>query len=1250
MKALLISLAANILTELGKNGLMSILVEKDQVKKEITNAYINALKKWTINYSIRKFEMSRLSERRDKLLDALSKGIDLDDETDKFLVLFEDELRKSTVTWKYIQNKQFKEAIMKLNETSGHIDELKQSRLFLPSEFHELFVQRRQLEHLIEFEEYFSIYTNSPNGFYKNSFFNRIDEIRRLKEWLKKPDKSIITIHGTPGVGASRLVYETFKQINKEEGNDVELLVLEDGASQNIEVIRSLEDTVPFVILIDAAFKVSFNLQSVVRSVLRKNNVKLVLTIYTSNLEELNRTLVEGSSEKYEYLEITNFGHAETREWLQNEIPGIRKESLLDLSELTAGNPTFVNSIIQAVKAGLPYSEIINADNFRSVVWKTLENQIDFIESRTRISKPEILKVLTAIATVGPITKNNDFIGKCITFFEIGKYEFEIILTYLEESGIVSSGWSYKLVPPVLGSIILHDSRSIGYVKKIADSDSEEFLNNLLMNLSSLPVTGGMSIDVDSILDSFISILFRESYGDFKSKFSLNSKLRVLQTFAHQKPQKCLSAISKLITRVGESSEFWHNKVYSNAQESIIAILKIIALNTSNRFDFDDLYEVIQKYSSFSDSLTVYKKVFSYTVYDFEEFGYLNENAFNRQHYVLEKLKVLTSSQNDIDKQVVVTIAQAILSQEFHSEPLYDSHSNSFQFGHYSVNQNPDVIKLRIKLIKLLVDYYMNVRHSVDSQLILDVIVTVFFSMAKSQGNRNEIKRDEEVLVVKGLIELMMENNPTIDERSTVNQQLRLFQRREIKPEYIDLQEYLQLLVTKVYSRLQKLELIVSGDPLIGEDGKEERIDEIISLYDNNAEELANDILFCTVHFGRYASYNFQEILNHLGNSKQDLSRSIFSWVIENRPNEAHFIANLARAFSEDDDFFYSVISRMWDVGSPESMYAVVWMLTSIRKGVPSLRRTQDFEYFEEALEKNEQKCLILLSYNIADYLDFDPSRCLKVASVLIHLESNSEHEFLIGKLFEKEKNKELYQNELKDFIWTELHSIDISSHYFDRVFYFLENYFGFNSIIAFLKHREQIKEHFPLGHQLFFNSRYSNSTPDEAVIHRNFLDMVKWYVGTKKRNKMFFIKVVKHFQPLNLNLSLIETEVLSYINGLLSTKKIKAIVYTFECLAIGSLEDENNREFLLKTASRICELMDLSRDELTKMLGENFIRNLGMKSKSGKGAFPSDLAKRDLLTGFIENSDMHEKIRDLLKLSLKQVNKEIEREELDKE
>jgi len=84
--------------------------------------------KWTLNYGIKEKEKIFTRKRFDTLLECLKtpeKIGELDKETVDLIELFKLELQKSLPAWNYIQDEQFKVALLKLNTIEHHLNGLK---------------------------------------------------------------------------------------------------------------------------------------------------------------------------------------------------------------------------------------------------------------------------------------------------------------------------------------------------------------------------------------------------------------------------------------------------------------------------------------------------------------------------------------------------------------------------------------------------------------------------------------------------------------------------------------------------------------------------------------------------------------------------------------------------------------------------------------------------------------------------------------------------------------------------------------------------------------------------------------------------------------------------------------------------------------------------------------------------------------------------------------------------------------------
>jgi hypothetical protein len=1249
IESILISIVANIITGVGQKTLKK-LINDNSLETEINKAFDSALDKWTVNYGIREKEKIFTRKRFEILLECLKTPEtigELDKETVDLIELFKLELQKSLPAWNYIQDEQFKAALLKLNTIEHHLNGLKDDLISQIKGLEKIFDDA-----LISYKDAFSLQLNSENKDLPNQFHNKFigkkTDLESIDYLIKLSSFKIISVVADGGYGKTRLCIEYFqKYVDTDE--DIEAWVLNTTAFKSLDFSSQLKNDKTNIILIDDAHKYPKILNDVVNIANRHKNVKILMTIrralYDDTIAEIARHNRNSTSHKIERL-----SYEETKELFKSQLPWLKDFELIRLAEHSKGIPIVVLGLCQVTINGKYKTELSEEENFRLFVHELKKQVINDIHGKYLIDKGKINKTIELLSFFSPIKNIDEEIAVISRLNGIEVEETNLILDHLEEHEFIFRGVEIVIKPDPYSDTILLDS-SIR-IKYLLQKDIHPFLDRLIRNLIEVEQSERLDLNVNSLLSEFITSFKNKSTETSEEIYSLVSNLETLKSFAYKKPRICFLALKDLIDSKINIDDFWqteeihvlYEKSFKEVHENLVTIFSIIALNTREESELDELYELMWIYKSKKINTNIFQQVFGYRVYDFSEYGYRKEIHCQRQTFLLKKLESLLTKNPDDEFFLnhIFECIKTLMALEFEGESFYDKYTYSFSWQRYRVPFNELQVQLRLNSLNLLLKIYSLSRHKKFSQdYFLQILRTLFF-MAKNKQENREFNKSKEVDLVIDFINSILDDKPSIVERSKIILQLKLFERREIKEGYKEISDELLKKSETVSTPKDKLALLFRDEYFSLRKNIEKKLSDIIEQYPDN-ESFFKELIEVKNEIVENDFSNFHEILSFLIKEHPDKSKELLELVISNYPEQACDFSGLIKANYKDSEYFYSTIDKIWNLEFECTKGAVLWMLTNGRNKEIEFYTDADLKYFEYVVDNKLVNQLHSISFSIAKYILINPARTLDIISGIFEISENMRQEgFLLHSIFEDKSILEEHSELIKEFVFTSTIEFPIDHHYSNDVLCFLENYFGFDLLFDYLKEKILRIEEKKQTLYLSYHKHYNNPNKTPIQCESDFIKVIKWYSDLDSKSDYIHKVLVEFLRPNEITSDNFKAEFKALIND--AGDKVEKIIDL--CKALDVYENKNERliALLIDIANEICEKYKIEDDMLIELFGYDYIRNLGAKSGPAGGPFPQDIEKKRELNDIIKNHKMHPKVEEIFRYALSKVNGDIER------
>ncbi len=1250
IESILIGIAANLVTRLGQSTLKKI-INDSSLETEIKKAFNNALDKWSVNYNIKEKEEIFTQKRFSTLIECINnpKRIKLLDKSTADLInFFKLELQKSSIAWNYIQDVQFQQSLKRFNSVKQHINDLKSDLLNQLKKFERTF-DDALLSYKDAFRHQLNIENKDlPNQFH-NKFIGRITDLESIDYLVKLSDYRIITIVADGGYGKTRTCVEYFQRYI-ETDDKFEAFVLNTSAFKSLNFPTELKNDKNIIVLIDDAHKNPKILNDIVNSTSRHENVKIMMTIrramYDDTIKEIathNRNIGLHRIERLSY--------EETQQLFKSQLPGLKEIEIKKLAEESKGIPIVVLGLCQVTINGKYKSELSEEENFRLFVRELKTQVINDIHGKYLIEKEKINKTIELLSFFSPIKNISEEIVEFSKLNDIEVDETNLIFDYLNEYEFISKGNEIHIKPdPYSDTILLDSSNRIKYLLK---KDIKRFLDRLIRNLVEVEQSHRLDLSIDNLLFDFISTFKDKKTDTSEEIYSLVANLETLKSFTYKKPRICFFAVKDLINSKCSSDDFWkteeshifYDKSFKEVHENLETILSIIALNTHNESELDELYELLWEYKSKKIDSNIFQKAFRYRVYDFVEYGYRPITPCERQVYLVKKLDSILQKKpkEAILLNHVFDCIKSLLVLEFEGESFYDKYTHALSWGRHYVLSNETTEQIRTDSLSLLFKIYFLARHEKYSEDYLEQILRILFFMAKEKHEKYEFNQSKEVDLVVNFLRNILNDRPSINERSKIIRQLKIFERREIKDIYKDITDELLKKSETVSTPKERLALLFLDEYFSLRNNIEKIFNEIIEQYpDNNS--LFIDIIEVKIELAQNDFSNFNELLSFLIKKHPKKSKELLELVITKYPGQACDFSTLIKANYKDDKYFYSIIDKIWNLKFECAKGSVLWMLTNGRNRETELYKEDDLKYFEYIVDNKLINQLWSTSFTLPKYILINPARTLSLVSKIFRLsEKEREEGFLLHSIFEDKKILDNHSALLKDFVFSSTLEIPIDFHYLDEVLYFLEDYFGFDLLFTYLKEKISLIEKEKKTIYLSYHKHYSNPHKEPNQSEEDFVKVIKWYAELENKSDYIHKVLVEFIRPAEIKSERFKSDFKVLIEE--AGDNIEKIVDLCKSLDVYENKSEFLISLLIEIANELCEKYKIGKAQLIDIFGSDYIRNFGAKSGPAGGPFPHDLNKKKELIDLMKKYKMHPKVKEIFEHALENVNDDIERD-----
>lgn len=1243
LEAFLIGLTVNLVTNAGQSAIKKIF-QKDNFHDQIQKAFDTACDKWAKNsetrdrkkiFSKKNFELLIKCSTNPALISSL------DEETQELIELFKKELQQNSTLWSYIDAKVQEQQLIKLNSIEKHIEILINNFNNVES------IPSKNVtieDVLLPYKKTFNHQLNCKNENlplqFHRKFFGREKEIQDLDYYIKYSNENTIAIVADGGYGKTRFCIEYFQQ-HIDTDDDFEAVVINANAFQCVNFSDQFQSDKSIVVLFDDAHKHPHILDDLITLANTIENMKLLLTIRKASFQDTLHKL-STHNQAFEKIKLNQLSPEETQNLFNNTI-NTHENQILRYTELSKGIPIVILALCQNIVKGKGSSNLSEEEFFSQFVDGIKKEVINDIYEKSYIPKDKINKTIELISFFSPILDIKEETNRIAELNDISVDETTQILDHLNDQEFIRMTSEISITPDPYSDVIF--TNSANRISSLLEQDIAPFTDRFIRNLIEVENSSKLHCNVSSILNDFISS-FKNQQIDISD---LNKKLETLGAFAYKKPKECYWALKYTINARKSDNDFWqvekhiHWSLYSlkRTHDSIVNILSIIAINTHKDSDFNDLYELAWLYGECLKDHTIFGKIFRYREYDFDEFGYHPAIVCARQSFLINKLCSYNPEdlKNETISEHIYNCCRKLLVLDFEIESVYNKHTNSISYGQRPVIQNETTEDIRLKAFKLLFSVYSTNREEKISHKYLQSIVRTLFYCKAEDNKKYTYNQDKEVELVYDFLFQLLKDTPLLFERITIIGQIKLFERREIKEEYRAINKELLEVAENTTLPKDKLYLLLHEEYFTVRENLTELFKSIIELYHSNWAEFFKDFIEIKSNLSSDNS-NFHEILSHLIINHPDKAICLLDLVIEKYPKEINNYSTLIRA-TDDQDYFYSIIQKIWELEETNAKGSVIWMLTFGRNQNSILYQKKDFYFFSEVVKSKSREAVWSLQRTLPKYMIINPTITLSlIADILKFDEMDRMKGSLLQSIFEEKELVEKSKEEIKDFIFKETIEISLNTTFFESVLKFLDLSFGFKTLFKYLQEKFEYSIQQNDYLDISLTRHYNHPQKDQQKIEQDFLHSIKWYTELKVKNN-YHLKLVEFLRPTKIE---VESFAPSLNDLIFKYEDIDTILDLFDALNTFENRDEQFVAMIIEIANQLNKNFSLTEDNLVRLFSSEFIYNMGSKHGVSGQPFPQDIAHRDLIKKLLENYKMEGNVHSVLNESLTYVQKVIDR------
>ncbi|MDD4126268.1 MAG: DUF4062 domain-containing protein [Methanomicrobium sp.] len=429
---------------------------------------------------------------------------------------------------------------------------------------------------------------------YCQTFFGRIKIIEELFRFVES-EKNVLILFGRGGIGKTKLLYEFYKQLSKEEG--CKIWFLRENAHFSKDSFKQLPLKKKNLIIIDDAHRQNSLFELLKISIEKPESIKLIFSSRNYGLEYLKNLIIQSGFDRRD-IEILP------------EISSLKHEDLTALADsiLDTDHKYFTNSLVSVARDSplvlVIGAKLINENSINPALLSNNENFKDFVFSRfediqigdiSRIfDKTNIKKILSLLSAIQPIelikldVRQSELPEKISEFTKIELEQVISIISELESAGILLKRryGGLRITPDTFSDYLLKEAcvTENGYITGYSDKVIGVFYNlsfkEIITNFAELD----WRIKADGNSVDLMNNIWTKIFLDFElgSNIVRYYILMPIEKIANIQPKKSLELVEFALNNPStDNVNFTGLKEYTHedVKEEIPKILQKISYN-----------------------------------------------------------------------------------------------------------------------------------------------------------------------------------------------------------------------------------------------------------------------------------------------------------------------------------------------------------------------------------------------------------------------------------------------------------------------------------------------------------------------------------------------------------------------------------------------------------------------------------------------------------------------------------------------
>ena len=549
---------------------------------------------------------------------------------------------------------------------------------------------------------------------YDYETFGREDELRQFQNFVQDPDKRLLTMYGSGGIGKTKLGIEFAKTVEREHTDYEPLFVQMVGDNFEKALATDIPSNRKYIFFVDDAHDFIDTLGSI-RIVLNSSEYsesKVVLITrkpFKAFLESSFLTVLPDNAA--DELEILKLPLEKTKEFIR-KYTQISDGSLLSgLTQIGRDTPLLAVMLIHLFKKGIHLSNLITQDKRIESTFETYLN--DIFSQYLPESDKQHRKLLDWLSGIEPIeTEDNQICEKLSEILKVEPYEIEQYRDDLIRYGLlVQIGRKQRVFPDALSDYILRKAcfLSDGRPSSFHKSLLKEFLPLLpvkvVINLARVENIAGEK----SLLDEHVAFLKTKAQeGD---NFVRMGILEQMEGISYFRPDDAIEIFNIILENpnsedsvkpyTGWTSKRTHQdvvkKIAKEAQKTVHTlsgfmktleiVRELLLLEDLELPNHDSPQELLKRMTGFQTSKPSVFQMKTLEVFE----------AWKTE----DKPELSMALLNALDTLLVLDFNETV------------SEGGSLKFGWHHLEYTPELTRLRAKAIDLIEDCLRISQHSI---------------------------------------------------------------------------------------------------------------------------------------------------------------------------------------------------------------------------------------------------------------------------------------------------------------------------------------------------------------------------------------------------------------------------------------------------------------------------------------------------------------------------------------------------------